>query len=319
VTLQERSHVGTRRIWQAGKGVTPEPGLSSQARKDRLGEMEITMSHTLISFSPLDSRLSVGPTRGIVAHVRMILFMFLFALQAHAQVGRLNVTGAWDGNFWGGSEFHLTQEGDHVWGKFTYGNGDGFARGNWSDGRLILILTPTTAQVGGSCDPRKILVIPAKGTAILVEPYTFDLSNNVTFVGRMNRTSPNPGPAIEYPYEAELKNCGQLATYDLVFETNSDKLRGTEWPILQVLADLLKKDPALKVEIAGHTDSTGNGAANQALSERRANTVKKTLSDRYGVDASRLNAKGYGAEQPLADNGTEQGRAINRRVEIVKQ
>jgi outer membrane protein OmpA-like peptidoglycan-associated protein len=111
-------------------------------------------------------------------------------------------------------------------------------------------------------------VIPAKGTAISLEPYTLDLSNNTTFTGVMRRTSPSPGPAIEYPYEAELKNCGQLATYELAFDTNSDKLKGTDWPILQVLADLLKKDPALKVEIAGHTDNTGNAAANQALSER---------------------------------------------------
>lgn len=251
--------------------------------------------------------------------LRAILVFASLAFQAHAQAGRLNVTGTWDGNFFGGSDFHLTQDGDRVWGKFSYGNGYGFARGNWSDGRLILILTPTTDQVGGQCDPRKILMIPAKGTATALAPYTLDLGNNMTGTGRMSRTSPSPGPAIEYPYEAELKNCGQLATYDLAFDTNSDKLKGTDWPILQVLADLLKKDKALNIEISGHTDNTGNAAANQTLSERRANTVKQTLSEHYGVDASRLTAKGYGAEQPLADNGTEQGRAINRRVELVKQ
>ena len=249
----------------------------------------------------------------------MILLIAAFTLPAHSQAARLNVTGVWDGNFFGGSDFHLTQDGDRVWGKFGYGNGYGFARGNWSDGRLILILTPTTDKVGDQCDPRKILVIPAKGTAIALEPFTLDLGNNSPGTGTMRRTSPAPGAAIEYPYEAELKNCGELATYDLTFETNSDKLKGTDWPILQVLADLLKKDKALKIEIAGHTDNMGTAPANQALSERRANTVKQTLAGHYGVDASRLTAKGYGAEQPLADNGTEQGRAINRRVELVKQ
>ena len=247
------------------------------------------------------------------------MFLLILIIPAHAQVTRLNVTGVWEGNFYGGSDFHLTQDGDRVWGKFEYGNGDGFARGQWSDGRLILILTPTTDKVGGACDPRKILVIPAKGTATAIEPYTLDLANNGAFVGKMSRKSPSPGPAIEYPYEAELKNCGQLATYDLAFETNSDQLKGADWPILQTLADLLKKDKSLKIEIAGHTDSTGNAAANQTLSEKRANAVKKTLAEKYGVEASRLTAKGYGAEQPLADNETEQGRAINRRVEIVKQ
>ena len=274
-------------------------------------KMENTMRWTSILFSRSHSR----------SRVTLTIFLLIAALasEAYGQAARLNVTGVWDGNFFGGSDFHLMQDADRVWGKFGYGNGNGFARGNWSDEHLILILTPTTEKVGGQCDPRKILVIPAKGTAMVLAPFTLDLQNNTTGTGKMTRTSPSPGPAIEYPYEAELKNCGQLATYDLVFDTNSDKLKGTDWPVLQVLADLLKKDKALKIEIAGHADNTGNAAANQALSERRANTVKQTLTEHYGVDATRLTAKGYGAEQPMADNSTEQGRAINRRVELVKQ
>jgi len=234
-----------------------------------------------------------------------------------APLARINVTGAWDGSFLGGSAFQLSQDGDRVWGKFTYGNGDGFARGSWSEGRLILILTPTVAQVGGACDPRKIVVITTKGTATLLQPYVLDLANNASYTGRMTRTSPSPGPAVEYPYEAELKNCGQLFTYDLSFDTNSDKLKGGDGSILEVLSGLLKKDPALKIQIAGHTDATGDAAANQDLSTRRAETVKKTLAERYGADALRITAKGYGAEQPLAANDTDEGRSINRRVEIV--
>jgi outer membrane protein OmpA-like peptidoglycan-associated protein len=264
----------------------------------------------------------------------MILLFGLLGRQANAQatkkstehssgslaLARLNVTGAWEGNFWGGSEFQLTQDGDRVWGKFSYGNGTGFARGNWNDGRLILIMTPTTPKVGGACDPRKILAIPAKGIATSLAPHVLDLgSTGAAYTGGMKRTSPSAGPEIEYPYEAELKNCGQLMTYELVFDTNSDKLKGADWPILQILADLLKKDPALKIQIAGHTDSTGDASANQSLSERRAKTVKQTLTERYDADASRLTARGYGPDQPLTSNDTEQGRAINRRVELVKQ
>jgi outer membrane protein OmpA-like peptidoglycan-associated protein len=270
----------------------------------------------------------------MIAFAGMVFLFVLGAPQAIAQaaktsaapgpgnsaVARLNVTGVWDGNFLGGSSFQLSQDENHVSGKFTYGNGDGFARGDWNNGRLILILTPTTAGIGDTCDPRKVAVIPAKGTATSLTPYVLDLGGNAPgYTSAMNRTSPTAGSAIEYPYEAELKNCGQLMTYDLVFDTNSDKLKGTDWPILQVLAGLLKKDAALKLEIAGHTDSTGDPAANQALSERRANTVKQTLSARYGADASRLTAKGYGAELPLAANDSEEDRAINRRVELVKQ
>jgi outer membrane protein OmpA-like peptidoglycan-associated protein len=275
------------------------------------------MNRAFISFLPPNS---AGPASRIVATARMILLIAAFAMPAHAQAARLNVTGAWDGNFFGGSTFQLTQEGDTVLGKFGYGNGDGFARGNWSDGRLILILTPTAGQVGGACDPRKILVIPAKGTATRLAPYVFDLGSDAgPYTGGMSRTSPSPGPAVEYPYQAELKNCGQLFTYELAFDTNSDKLKGTNWPILEVLAGLLKKDTALKIQITGHTDSTGDANANQGLSERRAKTVRQTLTEKYGVDLSRLTSKGYGAEQPLAANDTNEGRAINRRVEIVKQ
>ena len=234
-----------------------------------------------------------------------------------APLPRINVTGTWDGNFMGGSGFQLSQDGDRVWGKFTYGNGDGFARGSWSEGRLILILTPTVAKMGGACDARKIVIITTKGTATLLQPYVLDLGNNTSLTGRMTRTSPSSGPAVEYPYEAELKNCGQLFTYDLSFDTNSDKLKGEDWAILEVVGGLLKKDPALKIQIAGHTDATGDPASNQNLSTRRAETVKKTLAERYGADTSRVAAKGYGAEQPLATNDTDEGRSINRRVEIV--
>jgi len=257
--------------------------------------------------------------KGLVIRAAAVLMMcpLLVAPQARTSPARINLTGTWEGSFLGGAGFQLFQDGDRIWGKFTYGNGDGFARGSWNEGRLILILTPTTAQVGGPCEPRKIAVITTKGTATLLEPYVLDFVNNASYTGNMRRTSPSPGPSVEYPYEAELKNCGQLFTYDLAFDTNSDKLKGTDWPILEVVAGLLKKDAALKVEVAGHTDTTGNPDANQDLSSRRAETVKKALTDRYGVDASRLTAKGYGAEQPLATNDAEEGRSINRRVEIV--
>jgi len=251
--------------------------------------------------------------------LRTILLIAALAFQAQAQVARLNVTGKWDGNFMGGSTFQLSQDGDSVVGKFGYGNGDGFARGSWGDGRLILILTPTAGQSGNACDPRKILVIPAKGTATHLSPYVLDLGGGAPYNGGMNRTSPSPAPAVDYPYAAELKNCGQLFTYELAFDTSSDKLKGTNWPILEVLAGLLKNDPTLQIQITGHTDSKGEAKANQDLSERRAKTVMQTLVQKYGVDAKRLTAKGYGAEQPLAENDSEQGRAINRRVEIVKQ
>ena len=94
-------------------------------------------------------------------------------------------------------------------------------------------------------------------------------------------------------------------------------MSGTDWPILSALAETLKQNSGMKIQIAGHTDSSGDAKANQALSDRRAATVKRILSEKYGADAARITTKGWGSEQSVADNNTDEGRAFNRRVEIV--
>ncbi len=76
-------------------------------------------------------------------------------------------------------------------------------------------------------------------------------------------------------------------------------------------------NPGLKVSIEGHTDNSGNATANQTLSENRAKAVMNAVIAK-GIDKSRLTSKGMGATKPLEDNGTEDGKAKNRRVEIVK-
>lgn len=81
--------------------------------------------------------------------------------------------------------------------------------------------------------------------------------------------------------------------------------------------DLLKNNPGLKVSIEGHTDNTGTPAGNKTLSESRAKAVAEAITLR-GIDKSRLTSKGWGQEKPVADNRTEEGKAKNRRVEIVK-
>ena len=81
------------------------------------------------------------------------------------------------------------------------------------------------------------------------------------------------------------------------------------------VAAYLKKHPNKNVTIEGHTDSVGSKKYNQGLSERRAESVKKYLVDKFGVDASRISTKGYGKSKPIADNKTEEGRQNNRRIE----
>ncbi len=79
---------------------------------------------------------------------------------------------------------------------------------------------------------------------------------------------------------------------------------------------MLKDNPEIRVEIGGHTDAAGSAAANMAISEKRAQSVKKYLEDKFNIAGDRLTIKAYGSSKPIADNGTTEGRAKNRRVEI---
>ena len=111
-------------------------------------------------------------------------------------------------------------------------------------------------------------------------------------------------------------NC-HVAIYGVLFDFNKSTLQAASDPVLQQILDLLKKTPALKLEIQGHTDNVGNDAYNQTLSESRAKAVVSWLTG-HGVATARLTAKGYGKSKPIADNATDAGRAKNRRVEIAE-
>lgn len=99
------------------------------------------------------------------------------------------------------------------------------------------------------------------------------------------------------------------------FETNSDRLLPGADDVLRDAAATLQKYPDLVVEVAGHTDSAGAADYNQGLSERRAATVRDYLINSGAAEAN-LSARGYGEAEPIADNGTADGRARNRRVEL---
>lgn len=109
--------------------------------------------------------------------------------------------------------------------------------------------------------------------------------------------------------------CGELIKGQVAFNTGSAQLSAESSATLDAMQDCMKEG---NYEIGGHTDNVGDASKNQRLSERRANAVKGYLESK-GIDASRLTVKGYGDTQPIADNTTEEGRAQNRRIEMVKQ
>jgi OOP family OmpA-OmpF porin len=104
---------------------------------------------------------------------------------------------------------------------------------------------------------------------------------------------------------------------NITFDLNKAVIQASSYEVLDEIAAALKADPQLRVTIEGHADSTGEQAYNQDLSQRRAEAVVEYLAGQ-GVDASRLSAKGYGEDRPIADNATPEGRAKNRRVQLTR-
>lgn len=117
----------------------------------------------------------------------------------------------------------------------------------------------------------------------------------------------------------EVAATGHVALYGILFDTDKTDIKPESVAALEEIAKFLKADPKVGVYIVGHTDNVGGFEHNMSLSLRRAEAVVKELTTKYGVSAPRLKAVGTGPVVPLAPNDTDEGRAKNRRVELVKQ
>ena len=120
-------------------------------------------------------------------------------------------------------------------------------------------------------------------------------------------------------FSRDLKNAGHVAVSGIYFDTASAVLKAESAPAIGEIAKMLKGDPNLKVYVVGHTDTVGNLDANLKLSRDRAEAVARTLTADHGIAAARLKPFGNGPFAPVASNASEDGRAMNRRVELVMQ
>lgn len=116
---------------------------------------------------------------------------------------------------------------------------------------------------------------------------------------------------------AALNRDGRVTLY-ILFDTGKSDIKTESRAVIVEVTALLRNNPAIKLTVEGHTDNVGDPGANKALSESRATAVMGTLTG-AGIPGERLSAAGYGQDRPIADNGTEEGRAKNRRVELVKK
>jgi OOP family OmpA-OmpF porin len=118
---------------------------------------------------------------------------------------------------------------------------------------------------------------------------------------------------------ADISSTGHASVYGIHFDFNKTTVKPESEPTMKEIAKLLEQNPGLNLYVVGHTDNVGKIDYNMQLSKARAEAVVKALVEKYGVSQSRLDAYGVGPLAPVASNETEEGRALNRRVELVKK
>lgn len=158
-----------------------------------------------------------------------------------------------------------------------------------------------------------------------------DMPTNVHAGTKFNRFRFSGWSTYSTPYVSNLKITtatpdmrskllteGKLVTYGIYFDVNKDVVKAESFGTINEIAQTLKENPTVRIKIIGHTDSDGDDAKNLDLSRRRALSVKNTLVNQFGIDASRIQTDGKGETEPLAPNTTSESKAKNRRVEFIK-
>lgn len=186
---------------------------------------------------------------------------------------------------------------------------ENIAKSRW----MHIAIAYTNGKLKAYMDETRLLNLPRidfdpKGLTL----YTYHARNDNLFYIKNIRIAKG---GVKY-YDRVMED-GKIIANGIRFDVNKATLKPESMGIINEIADLLKKNPDLKFSVEGHTDSDGEEAFNQTLSEERAKTVVDKLIS-MGIDAGRLSSKGWGETQPLTSNGSAEGKAENRRVEFVK-
>jgi outer membrane protein OmpA-like peptidoglycan-associated protein len=159
--------------------------------------------------------------------------------------------------------------------------------------------------------PMRLAVLDDERAPLMLD-YRIDGSG---FGIRINKIT-YPAPAT---LERELVDEGRVTVYGIYFAYNSDELRAESDAVLADIGAVMNRNAGWSLTIEGHTDNVGGDLFNQQLSERRAAAVMRALVDRYGVAQTRLITSGHGASRPRDTNENADGRARNRRVELIRR
>jgi len=168
--------------------------------------------------------------------------------------------------------------------------------------------------------------LPRNGQDVHVLVYTAAASNETTNMAAtyLQIVEPKIMPTGQVKVDAKaleqgLKADGKIALYGLYFDTGKAEIKPESRDQLAEMAKLLQAQPTLRVYIVGHTDNQGTLESNMTLSQQRAQSAVNALATSYKIDARRMGGRGVGSLSPLASNAAEEGRARNRRVELVLQ
>ncbi|HJL16065.1 MAG TPA: OmpA family protein [Sandaracinaceae bacterium LLY-WYZ-13_1] len=146
-------------------------------------------------------------------------------------------------------------------------------------------------------------------------------NQDIRLTMRHRRRRPPPAPEASAP-ETETDEPApapeqRFVLEGVLFESGSATIQEDSYPRLDRVVEYMTHRPSTRIRVAGHTDNVGNPQRNQALSEARAESVRDYLVEQ-GIDAARIEAVGYGDQQPIASNDTDEGRAQNRRIEAIE-
>jgi OOP family OmpA-OmpF porin len=119
------------------------------------------------------------------------------------------------------------------------------------------------------------------------------------------------------PVEVAKKFCDKPSVLEIEFDTNKAEVKPKYHAELDKLGNFMQEFPNAKGSIVGHTDADGGKEANRKLSQARADSVRKYIISKFGIDANRITAKGYGSAKPVSSNKSATGKAKNRRIEAV--
>ncbi len=195
-------------------------------------------------------------------------------------------------------------------------------KGAQTPGRLMILKNYENAlkEIGAETWTRKGKELYAKveheDREVWIQVYALDSLYRLTIVEREQmeqKVVVNPEALL-----GDLATTGHAAVYGIYFDHDSADIKQESKPSLQAIADMLTNNSSLKLYVVGHTDMTGKFEYNVGLSLRRADAVVQALVNKYGIAAERLAGKGAGPLCPIGSNKDENGRKLNRRVELVE-